>query len=203
MQTSAMNCSLWLNEDRLEKSPECWMLLAASVISFNSLLMALCQSRISSIGWNSVERVASQFSSIYFLLPILEDSHAQCPFMLWHPKVGAPESWHQALELSSQLLHVSDNFAPFIQEKITFINRSLSQLVQVHPKKINCQIYPHLPKKFLFWDYLTQALVHILMLIRWYRGRKPRKKLCHHINRNAAQKLPCQWGLLFKWKLLD
>jgi hypothetical protein len=58
------------------------MLLAASVISFNSLLMALCQSRISFIGWNSVEMIASQFSSIYFLLPTPEDSHAQCIFML-------------------------------------------------------------------------------------------------------------------------
>ena len=147
MQTSAMNCSLLLNEDRLEKSPESCMLLAASVISFNSLLMALCQSRISSIGWNSVEMIASQFSSIYFLLPTPEDSQAQCLFTLWHAKVGAPESWQQALELSSHLLHISYNFVPSIQEKITFINRSWSQLAFLIPLRPSKNKTKSLPKR--------------------------------------------------------
>ncbi|MFS7993229.1 hypothetical protein Hanom_Chr12g01091601 [Helianthus anomalus] len=76
MQTSAINCSLLLNTDKSEKSPDNCILLAASAISTNSFLIALCQCNISSIGQPRGEFEELITDSLFLGR---EDEHAQFP----------------------------------------------------------------------------------------------------------------------------
>ena len=141
MQTSAMNCSLLLNANKSEKSPESWIFLAASAISFNSFFIALCQSNISSIGQDTMELVWAAFSSICFLLTVLENSHAQFPCSVCLINALAPESWHLTLRLSLQLFCISDTFTPSIQANTTFTSAKI-KLVWFSHKTIQNDMPP-------------------------------------------------------------
>ncbi|KAM6578615.1 hypothetical protein CsatB_030452 [Cannabis sativa] len=66
MQISAIKLSLSSKADRLEKSLETYILLIFPNVSFIYLLIALCQSNISSIGCEPVS--LSQLALIVYLL---------------------------------------------------------------------------------------------------------------------------------------
>lgn len=119
MHTSAINCSLALKDDISEKFPDCCILLVSSAISINSLRIALCQYRISSMGclstWPSID-------SAYFLFPALESSCEEIWLSAWSMEEASLQS-QVASELD--LVEFSVTFLvvfPSIHAKTTFPN---------------------------------------------------------------------------------
>lgn len=191
IQTSAINCSLLLNVDRPEKSLDSWIFLAASAISFNSLFIALCQCNISSTGRFIMNSVWKKSDSEKSILPLLED--LQALFSLSIGQNDAPTSecgclWYS--EWSSRLLRFFLIFFLSIQLKMILIIEKSKSVTSYETENYIISHshlkWSHLLKKLLFRDYSPEPITHVQVLIRWYRGWKPRKKLCHHIYRNAA-----------------
>lgn len=204
MQTSVINCSLPLNDDKLENSSDSCIFLAVSAKSLNSCFIALCQSNNSSKGHDIFELVGSSFSPTLFLLTVLEDPQIEYTFSLWLSKLLIPTSFHWTLVSCVHFLCFI--FSPSIHPKMTLTSSKLKLKTSFwlkHPVT-SCNIKnTYLMKKLLFGNYCAQATKQTLILIRWYIWSKPGKKFCHHFDRYATKKLPYQWPLLFRWRFLN
>lgn len=115
MQTSAMNWSLLLNADKLEKSPVNFIVRAALAISFSSFSIALCQCNMLSTGCFGDEVMALLSDRRRSLLAIQEDEWEKSPFSF-----GLTEA-QESLWSSAQRLCLFLIFTPSIQLKIIFI----------------------------------------------------------------------------------
>ena len=140
MQTSAINCNRSLKTDRLLKSPVSWIFLASSAISFNSLLIALCQSNISVIGCVPSISETLLLGSKYFLLPVLDDSQGHIMMSNDWLMPSVESRWH--------FPNMSAPFLPSIQVKITFKSKRTNQL-QAHNKTVQKKTKGWMTKEIL------------------------------------------------------
>lgn len=125
MRTSAMNCNRSLKANKFVKSPESCIFLDSSAISFNSCLIALCQSSISSIGYVPWMLETSLIGSKYFLFPDFGESHAQFILSIcWINLLAIESKGHWTRESSTQIPVLSASFLLFIQVNTTFNKQS-------------------------------------------------------------------------------
>lgn len=143
MHTSAINCKRSSNADKSEKSPDSWIFLASSAISFISLFIDLCQSFISSTGCIWASKESYLVSSGYFLFPALDPSHAHCALLVLQGSMLLEESRQHWNGESSMRHEAAVSLFPPNQVKMTFNTekyQSTSQILQLLKLDLNSNL---------------------------------------------------------------